>query len=70
MAARQKKFRYSKIIKNWAICIEISLFIVPISLKRKYNNLRKTFRDYNSDTLLDRDDGIVQTATEQSGLGN
>ena len=32
-------------------------------MNRKYNNLRKTFRDYNNDTLLDKDDGIVQTTT-------
>lgn len=36
----------------------------PFGMNRKYNNLRKTFRDYNSDTLLDKDDGIVQTTTE------
>lgn len=35
----------------------------PFGMNRKYNILRKTFRDYNSDTLLDKDDGIVQTAT-------
>ena len=42
----------------------------PFGMNRKYNNLRKTFRDYNNDALLDKDDGIVQTTTEQSGLGN
>lgn len=36
----------------------------PFGMNRKYNNLRKTFRDYNNDALLDKDDGIVQTATE------
>lgn len=36
----------------------------PFGMNRKYNELRKTFRDYNNDTLLDKDDGIVQTATE------
>lgn len=36
----------------------------PFGMNRKYNILRKTFRDYNSDTLLDKDDGIVQTATK------
>ena len=36
----------------------------PFGMNRKYNNLRKTFRDYNNDTLLDKDDGIVQTTTE------
>ena len=30
---------------------------------RKYNKLRKTFRDYNNDALLDKVDGIVQTTT-------
>ena len=35
----------------------------PFGMNRKYNYLRKTFRDYNNDTLLDKDDGIVQTAT-------
>ena len=35
----------------------------PFGMNRKYNNLRKTFRDYNNDTLLDKDDGIVQTTT-------
>lgn len=35
----------------------------PFGMNRKYNYLRKTFRDYNSDTLLDKDDGIVQTTT-------
>ena len=35
----------------------------PFGMNRKYNNLRKTFRDYNNDALLDKDDGIVQTAT-------
>ena len=33
----------------------------PFGMNRKYNYLRKTFRDYNSDALLDKDDGIVQT---------
>lgn len=36
----------------------------PFGMDRKYKNLRKTFRDYNNDTLLDKDDGIVQTTTE------
>lgn len=36
----------------------------PFGMNRKYNNLRKTFRDYNNDALLDKDDGIVQTTTE------
>lgn len=35
----------------------------PYGMNRKYNELRKTFRDYNNDTLLDKDDGIVQTTT-------
>lgn len=35
----------------------------PFGMNRKYNYLRKTFRDYNSDALLDKDDGIVQTTT-------
>jgi hypothetical protein len=36
----------------------------PFGMNRKYNNLRKTFRDYNNDALLDKDDGIVQTTTD------
>lgn len=35
----------------------------PFGMSRKYNNLRKTFRDYNKDCLLDETDGIVQTPT-------
>lgn len=35
----------------------------PFGMMRKYNLLRKTFRDYNNDALLDKDDGIVQTTT-------
>ena len=35
----------------------------PFGMNRKYNYLRKTFRDYNNDALLDKDDGIVQTTT-------
>lgn len=35
----------------------------PFGMNRKYNELRKTFRDYNNDALLDKDDGIVQTTT-------
>lgn len=35
----------------------------PFGMNRKYNELRKTFRDYNNDTLLDKDDDIVQTTT-------
>ena len=35
----------------------------PFGMNRKYSYLRKTFRDYNSDALLDKDDGIVQTTT-------
>lgn len=42
----------------------------PFGMNRKYNLLRKTFRDYNNDALLDKDDGIVQTTTDLSGLGN
>ena len=38
----------------------------PFGMNRKYNELRKTFRDYNKDVLLDKDDGIVQTATEMA----
>ena len=42
----------------------------PYGMARKYNELRKTFRDYNKDILLGiEDDGIVQTTTEM-GLGN
>lgn len=33
----------------------------PFGMMRKYNQLRKTFRDYNKDFL---EDGIVQTPTE------
>ena len=36
----------------------------PYGMNRKYNILRKTFRDYNNDALLDKDDGIVQTTTQ------
>lgn len=37
----------------------------PFGMMRKYNKLRKTFRDYNNDALLDNKvDGIVQTTTE------
>ena len=36
----------------------------PFGMNRKYNTLRKTFRDYNNDALLDKDDGIVQTTTD------
>lgn len=32
-------------------------------MNRKYKDLRKTFRDYNGDALLDKDEGIVQTTT-------
>ena len=35
----------------------------PFGMNRKYNELRKSFRDYNNDALFDKDDGIVQTAT-------
>lgn len=35
----------------------------PFGMNRKYLKLRKTFRDYNSDALLDKDDCIVQTTT-------
>ena len=41
----------------------------PFGMNRKYTLLRKTFRDYNKDVLLE-DDGIVQTTTEISGSGN
>lgn len=34
----------------------------PFGMQRKYTELRKTFRDYNKDFLLE--DGIVQTPTE------
>lgn len=36
----------------------------PFGMSRKYNQLRKTFRDYNKDCLLDKTDGIVQTPTD------
>ena len=35
----------------------------PYGMNRKYTLLRKTFRDYNKDILLE-DDGIVQTTTD------
>ena len=37
---------------------------MPYEKEKKNNNLRKTFRDYNKEDILDKDDGIVQTATE------
>lgn len=36
----------------------------PFGMSRKYKSLRTTFRDYNHDTLLDKDDCIVQTTTD------
>lgn len=37
----------------------------PFGMMRKYNKLRKTFRDYNNDALLNNEvDGIVQTTTD------
>ena len=42
------------------------IYNMPYGMARKYNYLRKTFRDYNKDVLLDKDDGIVQTATEMA----
>lgn len=36
----------------------------PFGMMRKYNEIRKTFRDYNSNSLWD--EGIVQTATEMA----
>lgn len=36
----------------------------PFGMNRKYMELRKTFRDYNRDALLDKDDCIVQTTTD------
>lgn len=36
----------------------------PFGMSRKYLKLRKTFRDYNSDALLNKDDCIVQTTAE------
>lgn len=37
----------------------------PFGMARKYNKIRKTFRDYNSNLLLyTEEDGIVQTTTE------
>lgn len=36
----------------------------PFGMNRKYTELRKMFRDYNKDILLDKDDGIVQTTTD------
>ena len=36
----------------------------PFGLNRKYIELRKTFRDYNNDILITKDDGIVQTTTD------
>ncbi len=33
-------------------------------MSRKYKELRTTFRDYNHDALLDKDDCIVQTTTD------
>lgn len=38
----------------------------PYGMMRKYNELRKTFREYNKDVLLDGDDGIFQTTTEMA----
>ena len=38
----------------------------PFGMNRKYNKLTKTFRDYNSTSLLNRDEGIVQTTTEMA----
>lgn len=35
-------------------------------MARKYNKIRKTFRDYNSNLLLysEEEEGIVQTTTD------
>lgn len=36
----------------------------PFGMNRKYEKLRKTFRDYNNTSLLEsKDEGIVQTTT-------
>lgn len=44
----------------------------PFGMNRKYKKIRKMFRDYNNDFLNDekKEDGIVQTTTEKTGLGN
>ena len=63
----QKKYGYGKIIKDWIIRSEsLQLFVYnkPFGMSRKYKSLRTTFRDYNHDALLDKDDCIVQTATD------
>lgn len=38
----------------------------PFGMNRKYNKLTKMFRDYNSTSLLNKDEGIVQTTTEMA----
>lgn len=36
----------------------------PFGMSRKYDKIRKTFRDYNGNSLVTKDEGIVQTTTE------
>ena len=50
-------------VKRLKIGQSAAKFLKNYGMVRKYNLLRKTFRDYNNDALLDKDDGIVQTAT-------
>ena len=38
----------------------------PFGMNRKYNKLTKMFRDYNSTSLFNKDEGIVQTTTEMA----
>ena len=38
----------------------------PFGMNRKYNKLTKMFRDYNSTSSSNKDEGIVQTTTEMA----
>ena len=50
-------------VKRLKIGQSAAKFLKNYGMVRNYNLLRKTFRDYNNDALLDKDDGIVQTTT-------
>lgn len=58
-------FRLETANQSDLIKLLVLVYNKPFGMSRKYNKLRKTFRDYNRNILFE-DDCIVQTATEMA----
>lgn len=69
LTTNREMYRIETANQNNILKLITLVYDKPYGMSRKYLKLRKMFRDYNSDLLLE-EDGIVQTTTNNFGLGN